>query len=96
MRPCYPAREHTPIAAVQIEEASEHVGERETPLPRHYYIDESDPDLVVLRRKDGSFVAAFSASGATKEGIVEAAKEDYGKLLSRGARGAPPPESGAG
>jgi hypothetical protein len=94
LRPCYPAREHTPIASVQIEEASEHVGERESsPLPRHYYIDESDPDVVVLRREDGSFVAAFSASGATKEGIVEAAKEDYGKLLSRGA---PPPESGAG
>jgi hypothetical protein len=66
--------------------------EKSSQLPRHYYIDESDPDVVVLRRKDGSFVAAFSASGATKEGIVEAAKEDYGKLLSRGA---PPPESGA-
>jgi hypothetical protein len=66
------------------------VDERETPLPRHYYIDESDPDLVVLRRQDGSFVAAFSASGATKEGIVEAAKEDYDTLLSQGT---PPPTS---
>ena len=35
-----------------------------------YYIDESDPDVVVLRRQDGSFVAAFSARGATREGIV--------------------------
>ena len=26
-----------------------------------YYLDESDPDIVVLRRQDGSFVAAFSA-----------------------------------
>jgi hypothetical protein len=26
-------------------------------------------------------VAAFSARGATREGIVEAAKEDYGKLI---------------
>jgi hypothetical protein len=42
-----------------------------------YYLDESGPDLVILRRQDGSFVAAFSARGATKEGIVEAAKEDY-------------------
>ena len=41
-----------------------------------YYLDESDPDVVILRRRDGSFVAAFSARGATKEGIVEAAKED--------------------
>jgi hypothetical protein len=50
-------------------------------LPKfHYYLDESDPDVVVLRRQDGSFVAAFSARGATTEGIAEAAKEDYRKL----------------
>ena len=53
-------------------------------LPKfYYYLDESDPDVVVLRRQDGSFVAAFSALGATREGIVEAAKEDYRKLLLR-------------
>jgi len=45
------------------------------------YIDESDPDIVVLRRQDGSFAAAFSARGATMEGTVEAAKEDYGRLI---------------
>ena len=52
-------------------------------LPKFdYYLDESDPDIVVLRRQDdGSFVAAFSARGATSEGIVEAAKEDYWKLI---------------
>ena len=42
-----------------------------------YYLDESDPDVVILRLQDGSLVAAFSASGATREGILEAAKEDY-------------------
>jgi hypothetical protein len=42
-----------------------------------YYLDESDPDVVVLRRQDGSYAAAFSAIGATREGIVEAAREDY-------------------
>jgi hypothetical protein len=47
-----------------------------------YYLDESDPDVVILRRQDGSFAAAFSARGATKEGIVEAAKEDYGQLVA--------------
>ena len=53
-------------------------------LPKFdYYLDESDPDVVVLRRQDGAFVAAFSARGATPEGIVEAAKEDYRKLLLR-------------
>jgi hypothetical protein len=34
-----------------------------------------------LRRQDGTFVAAFSAQGASREGIVEAAKEDYYALL---------------
>ena len=46
-------------------------------LPFNYILDESDPDIVILRRRDGCFVAAFSASGATKEGILEAAMEDY-------------------
>ena len=46
-----------------------------------YYLDESDPDIVILRRQDGSFVAAFSARGATREGFVEAAREDYRELV---------------
>ena len=50
-----------------------------------YHLDESDPDVVILRRQDGSFVAAFSARGATKEGILEAAKEDYGRLMEANA-----------
>jgi hypothetical protein len=50
-----------------------------------YYLDESDPDVVIRRRQDGSFVAAFSARGATREGIVEAAKEDYGRLIEANA-----------
>jgi hypothetical protein len=54
----------------------------EPKLPQFdYYLDESDPDVVILRRQDGAFVAAFSARGATTEGIVEAAKEDYRQLL---------------
>jgi len=46
-------------------------------LPFNHILDESDPDIVMLRRRDGSFVAAFSASGATEEGIREAVMEDY-------------------
>ena len=46
-----------------------------------YRLDESDPDVVVLERQDGTFVAAFSARGATREGIVEAAREDYRGLI---------------
>jgi hypothetical protein len=48
-----------------------------------YYLDESDPDVVVMRRQNGAFVAAFSAQGATKEGIVEAAKQDYWGLAQK-------------
>jgi hypothetical protein len=55
---------------------------KEPKLPKfNYYLDESDPDVVILRRQDGAFVAAFSARGVTREGIGQAAKEDYRKLL---------------
>ena len=52
-------------------------------LPKFdYYLDESDPDVLILRRQDGTFVAAFSAQGAKREGILEAAGEDYRRLVS--------------
>ena len=55
---------------------------REGKLPKfYYYLDESDPDILVLRRQDGTFVAAFSPTGVTNEGIVEAAVEDYRTLV---------------
>jgi hypothetical protein len=50
-----------------------------------YYLDESDPDIVVLRRQDGSYAGAFSAIGATREAIGEAAREDYAALLGENA-----------
>jgi hypothetical protein len=57
-------------------------------LPSSYYLDESDPDVLILRRQDGTFVAAFSAQGATREGIAQAAKEDYYvALISEQIRG---------
>jgi hypothetical protein len=57
-------------------------GEGATGLSKFdYHLDESDPDVAVLRRQDSSFVAAFSARGATREGILEAAKEDYAQLV---------------
>jgi hypothetical protein len=46
-----------------------------------YYIEESDPDVVIPRLQDGALVAAFSASGVTKEGLIDAAKEDYKELV---------------
>jgi hypothetical protein len=63
---------------------SEEASTQELLFPKfEYHLDDSDPDIVVLRRQDDAFVAAFSARGATREGIVEAAKEDYRELLSR-------------
>ena len=46
-------------------------------LPFNYILDKSDPDIVILRRQDGCFVGAFSASGATEDGIREAVMDDY-------------------
>jgi hypothetical protein len=55
-------------------------------LPKiDYYIDESDPDIVIVRRQNGTLVAAFSARGATTEGLLEASKEDYGRLIEANA-----------
>ncbi len=54
----------------------------ESMLPKFdYHLDESDPDIVILRRSDDTFVAAFSARAATREAIVEAAEEDYGESI---------------
>jgi hypothetical protein len=66
----------------------------ERQLPLFYYVDESDPDILVLCRQDGSFVAAFSARGATREGITEAAREDYRELIRAqvASRSRPPEE----
>jgi len=51
-------------------------------LPKYdYYLDESNPDVVILTRQDDSFVAAFSAQVANSKVIVEAAKEDYRGLI---------------
>ena len=47
----------------------------------NYHLDESDPDIVILRRQDDTFVAAFSARGATREGIVEATEQDNAAVL---------------
>ena len=70
-------------------------GERKG-LPKFdYHLDEHDPDVVVFRRQDGAFVAAFSAQGATREGLLEAAKEDYAKLLEEFSSIADPQEDDA-
>ncbi len=46
-------------------------------LPEGYALDRSDPDVLVLKRDDekGTFVAAFSASGVSFQGILDAIKD---------------------
>jgi hypothetical protein len=57
---------------------SEAVSTEDLLFPKfEYHLDDSDCDIAVLRSQDDAFVAAFSARGATAEGIVEAAKEAY-------------------
>jgi hypothetical protein len=41
-----------------------------------YVLDSSDPDVLLLRRSDGSSVAAFSARGADPKAVRKAAEED--------------------
>jgi hypothetical protein len=63
-------------------------GMEDATLPPGYLLDESDPDIVTLRREDGTFVAAFSAQGVTREGINDAAMQDIRKSADpdKGAR----------
>ena len=43
-------------------------------LPTGYYM-ERDPDVLVLRRLDGSMIGAFSARGAAPEAVLGAIEE---------------------
>jgi hypothetical protein len=52
-------------------------GSEELRLPPGYHLDRSDPDVWALRRPEGWVVAYFSAQGATRETIEQAAWEDY-------------------
>jgi hypothetical protein len=52
--------------------------EEELRLPPGYRLNRSDPDVWTLRRPGGWVVAYFSARGATREAIQEAAWEDHG------------------
>jgi hypothetical protein len=60
-------------------------------VPVGYEVDRSDPDVLVLRRSDGSFMTAFSR-GVRSEGVREAVEEE----LKRGeASGRAPRTTGA-
>ncbi len=62
-------------------------------LPTGYYL-ERDPDVLILRRLDGSMVGAFSARGAAPEAILEAIEEAAPRRSFAG-REAPIPVTGS-
>ncbi len=54
------------------------INERSGPeLPWGYRLDEGQLDFVFLIRPDGSRAAVFSALGASKESIEDAAERDW-------------------
>lgn len=57
-------------------------------LPTGYYM-ERDPDVLVLRRLDGSMVGAFSARGAAPEAVRRMVEETIREEPSAYLRGAP-------
>ena len=45
-------------------------------LPPGYYVD-LGAEILILRREDGSVVAAFSTRGASPEEVARTAEKDY-------------------
>jgi hypothetical protein len=55
-------------------------------LPPGYVLDVLDPEVVILRREDGSMVWAFSTVGSTTESIRHAAERDMHKQQDASSR----------
>ena len=56
-------------------------------LPDGYVLDVLDPDVVIVRREDGSMVGAFSTAGSTPERIRHAAERDMHQRQDPSSRG---------
>jgi hypothetical protein len=61
-------------------------------LPPGYYLDRSDPEVLVLRRGEGSVVARFSAPGYLAESVEQEAWEDHRQRNIERRSPPPPPE----
>jgi DNA-binding SARP family transcriptional activator len=59
-------------------------------LPAGYYL-EHDPDILILRRLDGSMVGAFSTRGAVPEAVLGAIEETYPQSAEDASRKSPMP-----
>ena len=60
---------------------------QEVYLPPGYYLDRSDPEVLVLRRAEGEVVGRFNAQGYLAESVEREAWEDHRQRNMR-----PPPE----
>jgi hypothetical protein len=49
------------------------------PLPPGYYLDRSDPEVLILCSPEGAVVARFSALGYLAESVEREAWEDFHK-----------------
>jgi hypothetical protein len=47
------------------------------PLPPGYYLDRSDPDVLILHSPEGALVARFSARGCVAETVEREAWADF-------------------
>ena len=81
-----------PTAKALLEAERDPLGRLPVGYAVGYEVDRSDPDVLVLRRSDGSFMTAFSRRGVRSEGVREAVEEE----LKRGeASGRAPRTMGA-
>jgi hypothetical protein len=81
-----------PTAKAVLEAARDPLGRVPVGYAVGYEVDRSDPDVLVLRRSDGSFMTAFSRRGVRSEAVREAVEEE----LKRGeASGRAPRTTGA-
>jgi len=72
-----PSEKHLGIIAVfgaSSSELEQEMQELSLELPSGYYL-ERDPDVLILRRLDGSMVGAFSARGAATEAVRQTVEE---------------------
>jgi hypothetical protein len=49
----------------------------EVPLPLGYYLDRSDPEVLILRSEEGALIARFSTRGYAAESVEREAWEDH-------------------
>jgi hypothetical protein len=86
-----------PTAKAVLEAERDPLGRLPVGYAVGYEVDRSDPDVLVLRRSDGSFMTAFSRRGVRSEGVREAVEEELkrGEASGRAPSARSPRTTGA-